>query len=272
MKTKSQEDLNNEMKKREREEYYEDKLLELKMQKFLDNYLIEHELSKYKNKLDQLNAEKESLLKEKKILSNKIAEIKEEKSNYENAIQDINQKITEEENKKKEIEKEIKSQQQFLQKMGNKDNLVNFIIKNFSEEFNKKIYEICSKKVNEALKNNNPENKNYTKKEKNTNYNTENKDSKYTMVSEQSGQFISFPHQNMPLQPPNMPNSKKNNMGPMYFTSFNNSQYPMMYPMFMPVPPPNMTGYQNPFFLFPMQMNKNTQQKKESSSDNNKNK
>ena len=43
--TNSQEDLNNEMKIRERIEYYEDKLLELKMQRFLDNYYIENELS-----------------------------------------------------------------------------------------------------------------------------------------------------------------------------------------------------------------------------------
>ena len=34
----SQEDLNNEMKKLERVEYYEDKLLELKMKSFLDTY------------------------------------------------------------------------------------------------------------------------------------------------------------------------------------------------------------------------------------------
>ena len=97
----SQEDLNNEMKKREREEYYEDKLLELKMRKFLDNYLIENELSKYKNKLSKLNIGKESLLKEKENLANKISEIKEAKINYENTIQDLDTKIAEEENNKK---------------------------------------------------------------------------------------------------------------------------------------------------------------------------
>ena len=269
MKNISQEDLNNEMKKREREEYYEDKLLELKMQKFLDNYLIENELSKYKNKLDQLNSEKESLIKEKETLSNKIEEIKEAKSNYENTIQDINKKINEAENKKKEIEKETVSQQQYLQKMGNEDNLLNFIIKNFSEEFKKEIFEICSKKVNEALKSNNPENTNNKKEEKNTNFNSENIDSKYTMVSGQRGQFISYPHQNMPIQPPNGPNLKKTNIGPMYFPQFNNNQCPMMYPMFMM--PPNMS---NPFVFFPMAMNQNTQlkQNKENTNENNKNK
>ena len=69
--TNSQEDLNNEMKIRERIEYYEDKLLELKMQRFLDNYYIENELSKYKNKLTELKAEKDSLLKEKEKISAK---------------------------------------------------------------------------------------------------------------------------------------------------------------------------------------------------------
>ena len=269
MKTISQEDLNNEMKKKEREEYYEDKLLELKMQNFLDNYLIENELSKYKNKLDQLNAEKESLLKEKETLSNIIDEIKEAKSNYENTIQDINEKITEAENKKKEIEKETISQQQYLQKMGNEDNLLNFIIKNFSEEFKKEIFEICSKKVNEALKSNNSENRNNKKEEKNLNYNSENKDSKYTMVSGQRGEFISFPHQNTPTKPSNEQNSKKTNMAPMYFPQFNNNQFPMMYPMYMM--PPNMSS---PFVYFPMPMNQNTpqQQNKKITNDNNKNK
>ena len=59
-------DLNNEMKRREKEEFYEDKLLELKMQEFLDKYLIENELSKYKDKLNKLKSENDSLLEEKK--------------------------------------------------------------------------------------------------------------------------------------------------------------------------------------------------------------
>ena len=56
----SQEDLNNEMKKLERREYYEDKLLELKMKSFLEDYLINHELSNYKQELDELIKEIEN--------------------------------------------------------------------------------------------------------------------------------------------------------------------------------------------------------------------
>ena len=48
-------DLNNELKRREKEEFYEDKLLELKMQEFLDKYLTENELSKYKDKLNKFS-------------------------------------------------------------------------------------------------------------------------------------------------------------------------------------------------------------------------
>ena len=44
------------------------------------------------------------------------------------------------------------------------DNLVNYIIKNFLDEFKKEIYDICSKKVNEALKNKNSEKKIQKKK------------------------------------------------------------------------------------------------------------
>ena len=264
----SQEDLNNEMKKREREEYYEDKLLELKMRKFLDNYLIENELSKYKNKLSELNIEKESLLKEKENLTNKISEIKEAKLNYENTIQDLDTKIAEEENNKKEIEEEINS----LQNMLKEDNLVDYIIKNFSDEFKKEIYDICSKKVNEALKNKNSEKKS-TKKEKNISVTAGGQDSKYTMVSGQREQFISFqpnqPNAPTPTQQTNMQNTKKTNVNPMmYPPPYNNGQF-MMYPMMMPFPPHNMQGYQNPFYFYPMPMNPNMTQSKESYSDNN---
>ena len=262
----TQEDLNNEMKKREREEYYEDKLLELKMRKFLDNYLIENELSKYKNKLSELNIEKESLLKEKENLTNKISEIKEAKLNYENTIQDLDSKIAEEENNKKEIENEINS----LQNMLKEDNLVDYIIKNFSDEFKKEIYDICSKKVNEALKSKNLEKKNI-KKDKNTNITGGQKDSKYTMVPSQREQFISFQanQQNTPTQQTNMQNTKKTNVNPMmYPPPYNNGQF-MMYPMMMPFPPHSMPGYQNPFYFYPVPMNPNMSQNKDSYSDNN---
>lgn len=260
----SQEDLNNEMKKREREEYYEDKLLELKMQKFLDNYLIENELSKYMNKLSELNTEKENLLKEKENISNKISEIKEAKTNYENIIKDLDEKISKEENNKKEIEAEINS----LQNMLKEDNLLNYIIKNFSDEFKKEIYDICSKKVNEALKNKNSDKNNNSKKD----INGGQKDSKYTMVSGQREQFISF-QQNSPTQQTNMPNTKTTNSNPMiYPPPYNNNGQFMMYPMMVPFPPHNMPpGYQNPFYFYPIPMNPNMQQNKETHSDNNNN-
>ena len=260
----SQEGLNNEMKKREREEYYEDKLLELKMQKFIDNYLIEHELSKYKNKLTELNSEKESLLKEKEDLSHKIKEIEEEKTNYEKKIQELDSKITEAKNNKKELESNISKEQEYLKNMGKEDNLVHYIIKNFSDEFKKKIYEICSKKVNEALKNNNSDNsRNNTNDEKN---NGNKNDPNFTMVTGQRGQYIPFP-QNMPITPTPMPNM--GNMKPMMLNAYNNNKF-MMYPMYMPMPP-NMQ-YQNPYFFMPMPMGKNMQQNKETHNDNNKNK
>ena len=44
----------------------------------------------------------------------------------------------------------------------------------------------------------------------------------------------------------------------------------MMYPMFMPMPPQNMTGYQNQFFFVPMPVNQNMQQNKERNNDSSK--
>ena len=43
----------------------------------------------------------------------------------------------------------------------------------------------------------------------------------------------------------------------------------MMYPMMMPFPPHNMPGNQNQFYYFPIPMNPNMQQNKESPNDNN---
>ena len=265
--TNTNEDLNNELKIREREEFYEDKLLELKMQKFLDNYLIEHKLSQYKNNLAELKLEKESLLQEKENLAHKVSEMEDEKTNYENTMKDLDKKIKEAENTKKKLQLDINSQQAYLQKMENEDNLVNYIINNFSDDFKKEIYEICTKKVHEALKNNNNniDSRKKINQDKNTNYNAEQKDSKFTMVSGQRGQFISYPHK-MSMPQSGMPNMPK--MAPMFYNTYNNNV--MMYPMFMPMPPQNMTGYQNQFFFVPMPVNQNMQQNKERNNDSSK--
>ena len=58
----SQEILNEKMQNREVEEYYEDKLLFLRMVSFLDNYKKDHELSIYKEKLDELKKQQNELL------------------------------------------------------------------------------------------------------------------------------------------------------------------------------------------------------------------
>jgi hypothetical protein len=268
----SQEDLNNEMKKREREEYYEDKLLELKMQKFLDNYLTEHELAKYKNKLSELNTEKESLLNEKEDLSKKILQIEKEKANNENTLKDLDEKISQAENIQKNIDSEIASKQEYLNNMKNEENLVNYIIKNFSDEFKKEIYEICSKKVNEALKN-----KNTGKNSKIDKNISNNNDSKFTMVSGQREEFI-HNSQNIPFQNNNNSNEQKPtyNPSPFYFPINNQFMYPMMMPTMpnmtnMPNMPNNMPGYPNPYFFVPMPINPNIQQNKENQN-NNKNK
>ena len=261
----TQEDLNNEMKKREREEYYEDKLLELKMQEYIDKYLIEHELSKYKDKLNKLKSEKESLLKEKNEISKKITDFEEAKKNYEKTINDLDKKISDSENNKKEIEKQINKEHEFLQKMKKEDNLLNYIIKNFSEEFKKEIYEICSKKIDEALKNNNQDKKKNSnpKEEKRINYGGNINDTKFTPVAGQREQFLSFSSNTQEEQ-----NETKNmnlNTKPMMFNPYNSNNQFMMYPMYMPMSQ-NMQGipsYPNPFYFVPMPMNQNIQQNRE---------
>jgi hypothetical protein len=183
----SQEDLNNEMKRREREEYYEDKLLEMKMKTYLDKFRVEHELSKYKNQLEELNKEKETLLNEKNLLMKKLSEIEELNNNNEDTINNLNNQIIEAEKNSKELDSSMMLKNENIQKLQNEDNLVNHIIKTFSDPFKKQIYDICSKKVKEALNNNNTSN---TKSElKNQRKNK--KENNFMVVSGEREEFVS---------------------------------------------------------------------------------
>ena len=236
----SQEDLNNEIKNREKEEYYEDKLLELKMKSFLDDYIINHELSKYKTELDDLNKEKESLLNQKDILLRKISEIEEANNNYDDTLNDLDLKISEAEKISKDLDSQIISQQEYIKNLSEEDNLVNHILKTFPESFKKQIYEICSKNVSEALNSNNS-----NKKSENKTHSGKNKkEGNLMMVSSEREEFVSKGEQTH--------NSTNNN-------NFNNpmmGRY-LMYPMYMM--PPGMqnlsnmpNGNANPFYFYPV--------------------
>lgn len=260
-------DLNNEMKRREKEEFYEDKLLELKMQEYLDKYFTENELSKYKDELNKLKSDNDALLKQKKEIVDKISSIEESKNNYEKINKSLDDEISKENNYKNDLDSQINTQKEFLQNMSKEDNLLNHIIKSFPEEFKKEIKEICSKKVKEALKNNNSNSKNINRNEiSNNNGNKGN--SKFTPVTGQREQFLSFSSDShgQKNETPNM------NMNPMMPHPYGVNNPFMMYPMYMPMPQAmpmqGMNGYQNPFYLVPMPMNQNMQQKKENHSKN----
>ena len=247
----SQKDLNNEMKRREREEYYEDKLLELKMKSFLDTYKINHVISKYRIQLDELNKEKDSLLKEKEILVNKISEIKEEKNNYEDAINNLENQILQEEKNSKNLDALIINQQEYAKNLSKEDNLLNHIIKVFPNSFKKNIYEICSKNVTEALNTDKTSNKKSAKNEPNL-----------MVVSGEREEFVSKGETDETNEPENNTGVNSVNNNPMMGY---NGQF-MMYPMYMmqsgiknnninmPTMPnmQNMNG--NPFYFFPFPM------------------
>ena len=264
----SQEDLNNELKKREREEYYEDKLLELKMKSFLDEYLINHELVKYKSELDELNKEKESLLNKKEILNQKISEIEEENNNYEDALNNLNEQITKAENDSKNLDNLILAQQKLAHDLSNEENLVNHILQTCSESFKKKIYDICSENVNEALKlNNNNNNTDKIKEQKTQKKNK--KENNFTMVSSEREEFVSKGKENDSNESDKDNNeteteNNKGNVPTIPMMGGYNGQY-MMYPYFIPpnmANMPNMPNMQNfvnnmkgnPFYYIPFPM------------------
>ena len=251
----SQEDLNNEMKRREREEYYEDKLLELKMKSFLDTYKINHVMSKYKIELDELNKEKDSLLKEKEILVKKISKIEEEKNNYEDTLNDLDNKISEAEKDSKNLDNLIRKQQEYAQNLLLDDNLFNHIIKTFPDPFKKKVFDICSKNVREALNTNKSSSKKSNKKGSNL-----------MVVSGEREEFVSKGEENeseeQETDDNNADNNNNANRGYNPMMGYN-GQF-MMYPMYM-MPPgmrnvnmqntPNMPHMNaNPFYFFPFPM------------------
>ncbi len=251
----SQEDLNNEMKRREREEYYEDKLLELKMKSFLDTYKINHVISKYKIQLDELNKEKDSLLKEKEILVKKISKIEEEKNNYEDTLNDLDNQISEAEKDSKNLDNLIIKQQEYMQNLNMEDNLLNHIIKTFPDPFKKKIFEICSNNVREALNTN-----------KSSNKKTSKKGSNLMVVSSEREEFVSKGEQNESEEQESDENTPENNNNRGYNNNpmmGYNGQF-MMYPMYMMQPGmrnmnmqnmPNMPHMNaNPFYFFPFPM------------------
>ena len=256
----SQEDLNNEMKKREREEYYQDKLLELKMKSFLEDYLINHELSKYKQELDELTKEKDSLLNEKDILLKKISEIEEENNNYEDTLNDLDNQISKVDDDSKNLDSLLITQQELSNNLLIEDNLVNHIIKTFDDSFKKQIYDICSKNVREALNNSNTSKKMELKSQKKSK-----KENNFMVVSGEREEFVSKGESNEPNETEeNNKNESKVNNNPMMGGL--NGQY-MMYPYYFMQPgmnnmtmampnmanyPPNMKG--NPFFYVPFPM------------------
>ena len=264
----SQEDLNNELKKKEREEYNEDKLLELKMKSFLDEYIINHELVKYKSELDELNKEKESLLNKKEILNQKISEIEEENNNYEDALNNLNEQITKAENDSKNLDNLILAQQKLAHDLSNEENLVNHILQTCSESFKKKIYDICSENVNEALKlNNNNNNTDKIKEQKTQKKNK--KENNFTMVSSEREEFVSKGKENDSNESDKDNNeteteNNKGNVPTIPMMGGYNGQY-MMYPYFIPpnmANMPNMPNMQNfvnnmkgnPFYYIPFPM------------------
>ena len=128
------------MQNREIEEYYEDKLLFLRMVSFVDNYKKDHELSIYQNKLDDLKKQQNELLEQKSKILSEINSIKEEKINYDKTLTDYNEKITKEEKNKTELQKELASEKKYADSMKDEQNLLNYIIKNFPTDFKKEIF------------------------------------------------------------------------------------------------------------------------------------
>ena len=237
----SQEVLNEKMQNREIEEYYEDKLLFLRMVSFVDNYKKDHELSIYQNKLDDLKKQQNELLEQKSKILSEINSIKEEKINYDKTLTDYNEKITKEEKNKTELQKELASEKKYADSMKDEQNLLNYIIKNFPTDFKKEIFNICSKKVEKTL-NNKPEKAN-TEEKKISNKNKDNQN--FQMQNQRMYPYYQNIPMNMQSQGQMRPVMMNYPYAPfmMYYNPAMNMNMQNM---------PNMQQYPNQFYMMPM--------------------
>ena len=147
--------LNLQLKLKEEKEYWEDKLLELKLKNCKTNFIEEKSSQNLKSKLSSLQSQNASLKQKISELKSSIAALKSSEKNKESKLSAIDTNISISTKTNQDLQNQIKSLKEYLVNFNITDNIVNHIL-TFDEEFRKKIYNICSERVNYVLQFNTP--------------------------------------------------------------------------------------------------------------------
>lgn len=147
--------LNLELKLKEEKDYWEDKLLELKLKNCKTNFFEEKSCQNLKSKLSSLQSQNNSLKEKISELKSSIASLKSSEKNKESKLSAIETNISNSTKTNQDLQNQIKSLNEYLVNLNITDNIVNHIL-TFDEDFRKKIYNICSERVNYVLQFNTP--------------------------------------------------------------------------------------------------------------------
>lgn len=153
--TESNESLNTLLQLKEEKEYWEDKLLELKLKACKNSFLNSKNEKMLESKLSSLQA-KNNLQKQKIAeLNEQISQIKSSEKSKENQLASLDSLINLSTHTNQELETEIKQLNDYLVNLNNTENIVEHIL-SFPQEFRNKIYNICSERVSYVLQFNTP--------------------------------------------------------------------------------------------------------------------
>ena len=153
------ESMNSLLELEEERKYWENKSLEYKLLSFKDSYIIQSKNIQLKNEKDSLLQENNELQNQISELNHNISQIKEMRENSEIILSKLNSEISSLKNLNQNNQNEINSLKEYWKNINKTNNIVNHIL-TFPEDFKKKVYNICSEKVNSVLNSNNPINNN----------------------------------------------------------------------------------------------------------------
>ena len=149
------ESMNSLLELEEERKFWENKLLEHKLFSFKNSYIIHSKNIELKNEKDHLLQENKELENQISELKNNISQIKEMKENSEIILSKLNSEISSIKTINEKNQNEINTLKEYWKNINKTNNIINHILK-FPEEFKKKVYTICSEKINSVLNSNNP--------------------------------------------------------------------------------------------------------------------
>ena len=149
------ESINSLLELEEERNFWENKLLEHKLLSYKNSYIINSKNLKLKKQKDVVTKENIDLQNQISQLKDNISRIKEMKENSELLLSKLNSDISSTKNINQQTQNQINSLKEYWKNINKTNNIINHILK-FPEEFKKKVYNICSEKINSVLNSNNP--------------------------------------------------------------------------------------------------------------------